>query len=171
MAGALPIFSVFECEDLINPGPCWTKRLGRFEVLLSAMDVCDAEPEKSLLLHYLGAECYDIYESLKDEADDYITVKAKMNDNFVSKCNSEFERYIFQLSVNCDFTERPVENEVKTQMICGCTSKSTRKKLVKTEVLKGHRKRFPKLVKMLVLFTKISFSQRYNNFFPRNKLQ
>ena len=33
-----------------------------------------------------------------------------------------------QLSVNCDFTEGTVENEVKTQMIHGCTSKSLRKK-------------------------------------------
>ena len=61
------------------------------------------------------------------------------------KYNSEFERYIFQqatqkegenldrfctilqqLSVNCDFTEGTVENEVKTQMIYRYTSKSMR---------------------------------------------
>ena len=80
----------------------------------------------------------------------------------------QFCTILKQLSVNCDFTKGTVENEVKTQMICGCTSKSTRKKLVKTEVLKGHRKRFPKLVKMLVLYIKINFNQRY--LFPRNKV-
>jgi hypothetical protein len=46
MAGALPIFPTFECEDLNNAGPRWTKWLSRFEVLLSAMDVRDTEPEK-----------------------------------------------------------------------------------------------------------------------------
>ena len=100
MAGALPIFPTFECEDLINAGPRWTKWLGHFEVLLSAMDIRDTEPEKkrkkALLLHYMGAECYDIYETLKNEEDDYSAVKTKMNDYFVPKYNSEFERYIFR---------------------------------------------------------------------------
>jgi len=36
--------------------------------------------------------------------------------------------------------------------------------------LKGHRKTFPKLVKMLVLYLKINFNQRYMLFFPRNKV-
>jgi hypothetical protein len=42
----------------------------------------------------MGAECYDIYEILKNVEDDYSAVKTKMNDYFVSKYNSEFERYI-----------------------------------------------------------------------------
>ena len=46
IASALPIFSTFKCEDLNNAGPRWTKWLSRFEVLLSAMDVRDTEPEK-----------------------------------------------------------------------------------------------------------------------------
>ena len=46
MAGALPIFPTFECEDLNNAGPRWTKWLSRFEVLVSVMDVRDTEPEK-----------------------------------------------------------------------------------------------------------------------------
>ena len=37
--------------------------------------------------------------------------------------------------------------------------------------LEGHRKRFPKLVKMLVLYIKINFSPRYINFFLEIKLQ
>jgi len=126
MSGALPIFPTFECEDLNNAGPRWTKWLSRFEVLLSAMvmDVRDTKPEQkrktALLLHYMGAECYDIYETLKNE-EDYSAVKTKMNDYFVPKYNSEFERSIFihasqkgenldqfctrlkQLSVNCDY--------------------------------------------------------------------
>ena len=44
----------------------------------------------------MGAECYDIYETLKNEEDDYSVVKTKMNDYFVPKYNSEFERYIFR---------------------------------------------------------------------------
>jgi len=77
----------------------------------------------------MSAECYDIYETLKNGEDS--AVKTKMNDYFVPKYNSEFERYILvfrqasqkegenldqfctnlkQLSVNCDFTEGTVEN-------------------------------------------------------------
>ena len=108
MAGALPIFPTFECEDLNNAGPRWTKWLSRFEVLLSAMDVRDTEPEKkrkkALLLHYMGAECYDIYETLKNEEDDYSAVKTKMNDYFVPKYNSEFED---------TFSDRQVRKKVR----------------------------------------------------------
>jgi len=54
--------------------------------------------KKGLLLHYMGAECYDIYETFKNEEDDNSAVKTKikMNDYFVPKYNSEFERYIFR---------------------------------------------------------------------------
>jgi len=37
-------------------------------------------------------------------------------------------------------------------------------------LFKGHRNRFPKLVKMLVLYIKINFNHRYIWFFPRNKV-
>ena len=33
----------------------------------------------------------------------------------------------------------------------------------------GQWERFPKLIKMLVLYIKINFNQSYINFFPRNK--
>ena len=36
--------------------------------------------EKALLLHYMDAQCYDIYETLKDETYDYAAAKTKMND-------------------------------------------------------------------------------------------
>ena len=42
----------------------------------------------------MGAECYDIYETLKGEADDYNAVKMKMNDYFVPKSNSKIEIYM-----------------------------------------------------------------------------
>jgi len=42
----------------------------------------------------MGAERCDIYETLKNEEDDYSAVKTKMNNYFVPKYNSEFERYI-----------------------------------------------------------------------------
>ena len=46
MASALPIFPAFEYEDLSSAGPRWKKWLGRFEVLLSAMDIKNMEGEK-----------------------------------------------------------------------------------------------------------------------------
>ena len=49
-------------------------------------------------------------------------------------------------------------------------SRYTHKKTDDTFFIEGHRKRFPKLVKMSALFIKINFSQRYNWSFPRNKV-
>lgn len=83
MAGALPEFSPFDIEDLSNAGPRWKKWLARFDVLLLAMNVLDSDAEKlrkkALLLHYMGSPCFDIYDTIKEDDDDYAGVKDKMN--------------------------------------------------------------------------------------------
>ena len=160
MATSLPEFPPFDCEDLGNAGPRWKKWVARFEVLLMAMDIkeeteASKKRQKALLLHYMGAECYDIYHTLKKEADDYDAVKKSMTDYFVPKANSEFEKYVFRntkqtdgetldqfctrlrkLSVNCGFVEDSVDSEIKSQMVQGCNSVNLRKKaLSKTMTL------------------------------------
>ena len=52
----------------------------------------------------------------------------------------------------------------KTKTISFNTSRQSQAKF------KGHRKRFPKLIKLFVLYIKINFSQRYIKFFSRNKV-
>lgn len=151
MAGALPEFPPFEIDDLANAGPRWKKWVLRFEVLLLAMDVKDTAAEKlrkkALLMHYMGAACFDIYVTVKDDDDDYTAVKEKMNRYFIPKNNSEFERHLFrkvyqnegenldqfctrlkQLSINCDFSAETCEQEIKMQMVEGVLSSKLRMK-------------------------------------------
>lgn len=157
MAVSLPEFGQFDCCDLSSAGPRWKKWLARFEVLMSAMDIDDDDAgkkrKKSCLLHYMGAECFEIYETVKVDGDDFAGVKKKLTDYFVPKANTEYERYVFRntkqregetldqfctrlkkLAINCDFTTN--DDEVKSQIIQGCTSTSLRKKaLSKTQTL------------------------------------
>ena len=150
MATSLPEFGQFDCADLSNAGPRWKKWLARFEVLVAALNIGDENDDrkrkKALLLHYMGEECFDIYETVKEEGDVYDVVKTKLSDYFVPKSNCEYEKYVFRntkqregetldqfctrlrkLSVNCNFGEI-LNNEVKSQMIQGCVSTSLRKK-------------------------------------------
>nr|XP_039263174.1 uncharacterized protein K02A2.6-like [Styela clava] len=146
----LPDFRSFDCEDLSNAGPRWKKWLSRFEVLMLAMNHKDTEDDrekkKNLLLHYMGDECYDIYETLKEESDKFSDVKDKLTSYFVPKSKSEYEKYIFRnskqeegegldqfcsrlkkISLNCEFGENR-DSEIKIQIIQGCLSSELRKK-------------------------------------------
>ena len=57
MATGLPQFPSFDCDDLSNAGPRWKKWLSLFDVLVSAMDICDRDTDKvrkkALLVHYI----------------------------------------------------------------------------------------------------------------------
>ena len=109
------------------------------------MDISDDEDavqKKALLLHYMGGQCYDIYDTLSaDDDDDFAEVKKKLDDYFIPKTNVEYEKYVFhntkqkddetldqfctrlrKLAVNCDFPTGTSEGEVKSQVIQGCTS-------------------------------------------------
>ena len=76
------------------------KWLARFDVLLLAMNVLDSDAEKlrkkALLLHYMGYPCFDIYDTIKEDDDDYAGVKDKMNTSFIPKNNSDFEKHLFR---------------------------------------------------------------------------
>lgn len=151
MAINLPKFPQFDCADLSNAGPRWKKWLARFDVMMLAMNIKDTEEEKerkkALLLHYMGDECYDIYETLMEDEDKYEEVRSKMSNYFVPKANAEYEKYLFRntkqkedetldqfctrlkkIAVNCGFTNDQFDSEVKSQIIQGCLSSQLRKK-------------------------------------------
>ena len=79
MATGLPEFPSFDVSDLSNAGPRREKWIKRFELLLGAMNVKKSEQDKlkkrCLLLHYLGGEAFEIYETLNDEAATYDSAK------------------------------------------------------------------------------------------------
>ena len=81
MATALPVFPSFDVTNSSSLGPRWEKYLSRLENLLVAMDITDPDRKKALLLHFIGPDCYDIFETL--------TLA-------VNTVNTEYEKYIFR---------------------------------------------------------------------------
>ena len=55
----------------------------------------DAKWKKALLLHFMGEQAYDIYDTLKADGDNYADVKQKLHGYFVPKVNLEYEKYVF----------------------------------------------------------------------------
>ena len=115
-----------------------------------AMDVSEDERQKAMLLHYIGEETLDVYETLGvavaedgekqvDKAIDALT------SYFAPRMNTEYEVYKFrqarqeaeedfnhfltrlrQLASTCGFADK--DREIKTQIIQGCTSNKLRRK-------------------------------------------
>ena len=63
-----PSFSPFSVHvDEQSAGPRWRKWIDRFENLLCALDINDDRKKRAMLLHYVGEEVYDIFNSFTDE--------------------------------------------------------------------------------------------------------
>ena len=157
MATALPDFDRFDSSDTTNCAPRWKKYLARFNILMEALEIPETDAgkkrKKALLLHYVGGETFDIYETLKGADDKFNDVVEKLSNYFVPKANAEYEKYVFRnskqtegesldqfctrlrkLSINCEFADG--DTEIKSQIIQGCISHTLRKKaLSKTMTL------------------------------------
>ena len=70
---ALPTFPAFDLQagDLSRE---WTKYVSRFENMLLAMNITNTTRKKAMLLHYVGEEVNQIFETLEvqqaDEGED-----------------------------------------------------------------------------------------------------
>ena len=53
--------------DEQSSGVRWRKYTAKFENLLCSLDVHDDARNKALLLHHIGDEAYDIFDSFSDE--------------------------------------------------------------------------------------------------------
>ena len=147
-------------EDPTTAGTRWTKWVKRFELLMTGMGINDNERKKALLLHYIGEETYDIYDSLPqgapavdpnaaDQPTVYEIAKQKMTDYFAPKVNVDYEIHKFrqivqeenepidafhtrlrQAAIYCDFQD--IDREIKLQVIHACHSRRLRRKGLKT---------------------------------------
>ena len=150
MAQHLPSFPRFEPHDSGDISTRWRKWVSKFRNLMVALDINNDARQKALLLHYVGDETNDIFDTLTVEvAADGETNTDKaiqtLTNHFEPKQNIEFAIYKFrqaqqnkeedfssfltrlrQLAVNCNFTE--TERELKTQIIQGCASSRLRRK-------------------------------------------
>ena len=65
METALPTFQSFDpSPDAGAPGPRWEKYVNRLKNLITALDIKNAERQKALLLHYVGEETNNIFDTL-----------------------------------------------------------------------------------------------------------
>ena len=158
MAEGLPPFPAFDPSPDTGDVPTrWRKWLARFENLTTALNIDDPTRKKALLLHYLGEETYDIYDTLHVEAPQgdqtvFDMAKEALTAHFAPAANKEFEIYKFrqakqgdtetitsfytrlkQLASTCGFAV--MDNEIKSEIIIGCTSAKLRKKGLQQENL------------------------------------
>lgn len=88
MASILPNFPPFEMDSEPNTvGSRWTKWKNRFENFMRASNITDAGRKRALLLHYVGEQVYETFETIPNngEDDDYITAITKLNEHFSTK--------------------------------------------------------------------------------------
>ena len=65
MAEALPHFPPFDISDEPGAkGPRWKKYITRFKNLMVAMNITDAARQRALLLHYVGEDTNEIFDTL-----------------------------------------------------------------------------------------------------------
>ena len=102
MAEALPIFPRFdpspEAGDVVIR---WRKWTSRFKNLMTAINVTNDARQKALLLHYVGEETNDIFDTLvvpqptEGEIHTDVAIRA-LTTHFAPKQNREFEVYKFR---------------------------------------------------------------------------
>ena len=110
----LPSFSPFSVDlhaDEQSAGPRWRKWIDRFENPLCALDINDDRQKKAMLLHYVGEEVYDIFDSFTDQQkglgavretpdgnvpDEYGVAKRSLTEFFTPKKNTIYEIFKFR---------------------------------------------------------------------------
>ena len=66
----IPSFPQFDVKDQSNLAVRWEEHLKLFKNLMTAMDINDASRQKALLLHYVGEDVNDIFETLPDRGEE-----------------------------------------------------------------------------------------------------
>jgi len=151
MATALPQFPDFNVAgETGGLSIRWTKWLGRFKNVLIALAITAPERQRALLLHYVGDQTLDIFETLPETGGEKDFKKAvdALSAYFAPKQNIEYEVYKFrqatqqlqetidgfhtrlqQLATTCEFHAK--DREVKTQIIQTCTSTRLRRRALR----------------------------------------
>ena len=143
MASALPAFPEFDLRDQTNLAPQWEKYLKRFNNLMTAMKMTDKSCKWGLLLHFVGEEANNLFDTLPDKGEDNNFQKAceDLTKHFTPKKNVLFKIFKFQnmkqevgetidkfhthlqiASKYCEFGENK-EKEIKAQIELGTIHK------------------------------------------------
>ena len=96
----LPSYKSFEIigSDTDETAARWKKWKRGLEFYIEAIGIDKTQEKarlKNMILYLIGEDCQDIYATLNDTGDDYISVLNTLNTYFVPPCNLSFERHIF----------------------------------------------------------------------------
>ena len=102
MVEALPVFPRYDpCPEAGNVVIRWRKWTSRFRNLMTAINMTNDARQKSLLLHYVGEETNDIFDTLvvpqltEGEIHTDVAIKV-LTAHSAPKQNREFEVYKFR---------------------------------------------------------------------------
>ncbi|XP_077864573.1 uncharacterized protein LOC144350094 [Saccoglossus kowalevskii] len=166
MAINLPNFSEFDLRLRETTPTRFEKYIKRLNNMFAAMNVTAAAQKKAMLLHYVGEETCDVFDTLAvpeptEDRDAYQTAVKSLSDYFEpQKCVdhhvyvfrkevqkpdenvSEFSTRLQLLARKCEFDD--VNLEIKRQIIQGTTSVRLRRKAIEqsldlTDLLKTAR--------------------------------
>ena len=126
----------------------WNSYVDEFELFIVASGVTDKKQKLALLLHLGGKDLREIYKTVKEENDEYASVKEKLTNYFRPKKNITYERYVFKsttqnpdestasyltrlksVAENCDYGTN-AKSEIRDHFIFTCLSTSLKKKLL-----------------------------------------
>ena len=124
----------------------WRKR---FEYYIGASGVTEKAQKKNVVLHMIGPQCQDIYETLTDDGDDCKSVLDVLGAYFEPQRNIPFERHLFysckqvegesvdqfvtklkKLGKTCEFAGEH-DNMVRDQVVQGCVSNALRRRFLR----------------------------------------
>ena len=141
----------YDDESRHTAGLRWPRWIQAFEYFLVASAITDKTQKKAMLLHVVGPEVREIYETLQETADDYEAIKKVLDKYFKPMKNIDFNVYSFMLikqntlesvddfvvrlratSKLCEFGDAAaIEKEIRRQLIFGCNSTSLKEYVFK----------------------------------------
>ena len=126
----------------------WTKWKKSFEYFLGASGIRNDARQKAMLLHMVGPETQEVFETLVPEDDTYEKALKALDEHFSVKKNVPFERSVFhqarqksgesieqfvtrlrKLAATCEYGDTTNEQK-RDHVIATCTSSKLRKRLI-----------------------------------------
>ena len=147
MALQLPSVPTFDSEiaDGTGLGPKWDRWLARFENYLLATGITNDARQRAILLHSVGPETFDKFQTISDTGTTYVAAKEKLTAYLKPKVNLEYERSVFRrikqhktesidayqtrlqaAAATCDFANK--DGEIKSHIIQTTLDSKLRKK-------------------------------------------
>jgi len=144
-----PVSALDVTGEQSNLSQKWTKWKKQFEYYINATGVTDKNQKRALLLHLIGQDAQDIFETFTDTGDDFDNAIAKFDEYFLPRKNTAYERRIFRmckqtetesidayvtrlktLAKTCEFGDM-LNDALRDQVIDQCRSSKLRRRLLR----------------------------------------